>query len=427
MFMDWRIVATLCLAISLAGDGFGQTTVVFDDGRRHMITDSEGWFWTDQKLVSVSNGSHLDIAAIIRSDAGYPFLQVESASVDVLPGGTIHGAGLNAGGVHLLATSTLRVSGTEVEINADIGDEPWVALQAYDDSRVEQTAGTIFAMDLFDRAHLEMTGGMIDFRRFRPALHASGMSTARIAGGTLQTSWESGRTLQLSEQAHVVIENASIRGSSQFGNIDLVLAEGNSILELHDTQVSARYSQGVDVGEFYSGLVATGKAHVTIDGGAFDLDFDGPPKANIIDAREQSHVEIRGGRFDLEYFAPLGAFTASVNAISAAGDSVVEIHGGEWKLVDLAATNEPVILHHINAAETSTVRLFGSDFNFPLNEPIEATEGTITGVLSDGSPIEFDFVRREGATIVLVPEPSALAMLGTLLIGICFFRRLARV
>ena len=55
--------------------------------------------------------------------------------------------------------------------------------------------------------------------------------------------------------------------------------------------------------------------------------------------------------------------------------------------------------------DTSRLELIGSDFNYPLGF-VEASSGTVSGTLSDGSPISVDFQKASGAT-VLLRSPAA--------------------
>ncbi|MGI9431093.1 MAG: hypothetical protein ACR2PQ_02710 [Myxococcota bacterium] len=88
----------------------------------------------------------------------------------------------------------------------------------------------------------------------------------------------------------------------------------------------------------------------------------------------------------------------------ANGMSRIDILGGSIA-EDIASNGE------------STIRIFGADFAVdgspvPLG-PIAALSGTLTGELSDGSPLDNPFARSETATILLteVPEVAAPLML----------------
>jgi len=90
--------------------------------------------------------------------------------------------------------------------------------------------------------------------------------------------------------------------------------------------------------------------------------------------------------------------------IFANGTSQIDILGGSIA-EDIASNGE------------STLRIFGADFAVdgspvPLGA-IAALSGTLTGELSDGSPLDVPFTRAETATILLteVPEPAAAALL----------------
>lgn len=76
----------------------------------------------------------------------------------------------------------------------------------------------------------------------------------------------------------------------------------------------------------------------------------------------------------------------------------------------------------IEVRDSATVTLFGEGFNYPMFEPISDVSGTITGVLSDGTSVEWDFFRDgNDANILLVPEPNSVVLL---LLGIGGLRRI---
>jgi hypothetical protein len=88
---------------------------------------------------------------------------------------------------------------------------------------------------------------------------------------------------------------------------------------------------------------------------------------------------------------------AVLSEINAQGNSVVNITGG-----NIASVNPE---HH------STMRIFGSGFNFPYGVITGVPSGTLTGVLQSGEPINIPFFLDGESSLVLVPEASTFCLL----------------
>ena len=73
---------------------------------------------------------------------------------------------------------------------------------------------------------------------------------------------------------------------------------------------------------------------------------------------------------------------------------------------------------------TSVVFVDGSDFNLPYGAIPDST-GTFTGTLANGDLINAQFEIHGGATIVLVPEPSAFVLFGIGILAIRVSRQLS--
>jgi hypothetical protein len=76
-----------------------------------------------------------------------------------------------------------------------------------------------------------------------------------------------------------------------------------------------------------------------------------------------------------------------------------------------------LIANGIHAEENSTIVIDGTGFNHPYGE-IEDSIGFLSGVLRNGTPIENQFFRHPGASLVLVPEPSTALLFGFGLIAL---------
>ncbi len=97
-------------------------------------------------------------------------------------------------------------------------------------------------------------------------------------------------------------------------------------------------------------------------------------------------------------------------------NSVINISGGltyfvesyDNSRVNISGGSEILLLW---TADNSTVTIFGTHFNYGLG-PIPNDSGRLTGMLQNGDPLDVDFVRFDNASIVLVPEPATLLLLG---------------
>ena len=119
-----------------------------------------------------------------------------------------------------------------------------------------------------------------------------------------------------------------------------------------------------------------------------------------------------------------GPFTASHNGV-ASGHLVFD--GG--LLASIRAESDSTVLitggsvsQNLLALNTSVITIVGEGFNFPLGD-IQPIQGTLTGTLSDGTPISMPFGRASTAVIRLVPEPTTGLLLGLGLLGLVVGRR----
>ena len=108
--------------------------------------------------------------------------------------------------------------------------------------------------------------------------------------------------------------------------------------------------------------------------------FDGDLLLNV-GAYDVAMVDVFGGSF------PDGLF--------AHDNGQIHISGGELE-------------KSILAFETSEITVSGSGFNYPLG-PIAALSGTLTGLLSDGTPIDIDFGHATTASITCIVIENPIA------------------
>jgi hypothetical protein len=111
-------------------------------------------------------------------------------------------------------------------------------------------------------------------------------------------------------------------------------------------------------------------------------------------------ADISGGiisELDIEEWADVYVSGGTIERGTSTSDqSILVIDGGTF--------GSPII-----AFGTSYIYIEGSGFNYPYG-PIPVSSGTLTGTLSDGTPLDVEFGRASTAVIEL-PEPSALMAL----------------
>ena len=135
---------------------------------------------------------------------------------------------------------------------------------------------------------------------------------------------------------------------------------------------------------------ASGESMLTVSAGKF----------SSLNCEHTSTAIISGGTFD---------------SVAARGPSILMISGG--MIDEISAGIHPV-------PSTCVVTVRGDGFNYPSGE-IPETSGTLTGMLASGEPINAGFEILDGASIVLVPEPSSLAMLSAAVVVLltCAWRK----
>ena len=159
--------------------------------------------------------------------------------------------------------------------------------------------------------------------------------------------------------------------------------------------------------------------HVTISGGRMGI------------AAADGQVDVSGG--DLSFISLSGAASGTVTVtgglirggIGLNGLGNLTITGGEVRgQVALNQHNTGRILGGLFTQGSLTqlfsegeLTIFGTDFNFPLGDLVPLA-GTLTGILSNGDPLNVSFGRSVAGRITLVellpiPEPSTAALVGS--------------
>ncbi len=177
---------------------------------------------------------------------------------------------------------------------------------------------------------------------------------------------------------------ASIYG----GGDSIVTLEGGEVF--FSVGVSDR-SAATITGGVMGHVIGAGKGNIIFSGGLINGDLESYVSSKVI---------IQGG---------------TMGNAKACGASTIDIYGGQ---IDWG----------IYAIQDSIITIWGSKFSLDgisvSYGPITATSGTITGTLSSGEIINVPFDSLDNASIILVPEPASVLLLG---LGGLFLRRKARL
>ena len=296
------------------------------------------------------------------------------------------------------AASTTTV---DVVSGGEVGTEVSGRIEAFGSSLVQITGGAI-GKDIIhatgssviarDSSEILVSGGEL-----RDSLVTTDNSTAIVSGGTIlsvATSGTSEVTLSdgliqefasANQQSTLRIDGATVTGDVFVNDEPLVIVSDGSI-------------DGVIVGGTQSGA----PARIKVSGGT----------VGGIDLINSS-VQISGGLIEVSLLLDgsqadiLGG--AIMGMIQTSGTTEMQIFGGQ-------------LGGSLLALESSAVEIFGSGFNFPLGD-LTATEGTLTGILADGTPLNVGFGRASTATITLVPEPSPALLVSLGLVVLARARR----
>jgi hypothetical protein len=211
-----------------------------------------------------------------------------------------------------------------------------------------------------DHSQINVSGGFIDGGSIKYNLKAYDNSQIDISGGSI------GNYLYATDNSEVTLSGGFIAANLEAHFSSNVIITGGSI------------------GFFYGGghgwdLMAYNNSEVTISGGMIAYDLH---------AFDNTQVTISGGSIGHDLYAK--------------NSSQVSISGGV--LGRLIVAGEPPESH-------SVITIDGSGFNYPFGV-IADSSGTLTGTLINGKPINNDFMIYDGASIVLVPEPATVLLLG---------------
>lgn len=216
------------------------------------------------------------------------------------------------------------------------------------------------------------------------AVEAAEGARVFLFGGTVEEGVTSvlGGTINISGATLLAVEDGPEVTASLTGTVNLT---GTTLEEL-----------GISAGS--SGrVVATG-----VTAGAVEIESIGSKV--FLDEGSADSIDVSA---ELESLVVIDGTDAGTLSVLADTETKVEIRGGLFGAGDL------------ESRDGSTIKIFGSGFTslgLPLGAgPIPFVAGDIKGFLADGSPFDFtfrrDFAAGVAAQIVLVPEPTALALL----------------
>lgn len=228
----------------------------------------------------------------------------------------------------------------------------------------------------------------------------AGVSVTGISSATLDGATTGGSVFAL-DDARLTVVDSEI---------------GNDVFANQQAEVTV---QGADV---LNNVFALGYA--VIDVGATTVGDPLESSGQDVFANDSGRITLHTGTVVLDDVftndtASIGVDDAEIGgSLFANGFSQIELEGGS-------------VAEDIQSNGEATVRIVGMDFAVdgapvPFG-PVAALSGTLTGSLSDGSPLANAFTRGEGATILLVavPEPGAPWMLlgGAGVLAACGRRR----
>jgi len=231
--------------------------------------------------------------------------------------------------------------------------------------------------------------------------------------------------LQALEDSHINISGGKIGGPYFYAyDRSKVNISGGSICYRFYADNNSQVS--ISGGQFYY-LFAHGSSQIDMTGGAFHYDFF---------AYDTSQIDIVGGRIGFSLYG-LNNSNISIsggtigNHLYARDKSQIDITGGLIGFSLYANNNSQVsisgglISNELIADNSSVLTIYGSDFavdglDFGYGELTSILGGGwndeparyLTGTLLSGDLLNNDFYIGHDASIVLIPEPATLLLLG---------------
>jgi hypothetical protein len=240
-------------------------------------------------------------------------------------------------------------------------------------SIVNVSGGFIRSVVTEDSSTLNVSGGIVG--SLGDGIRARGNSTVNFSGGLVDGGIDGHEAISAEQNSTVNITGGKIEGDE-------------ATISVGDSAVMNITGGNIEPDESY-GIVVGGSGRVNMSGGQFDLAGMGS-----LFAEDSAEVLITGGTFfgltatASSHFSILGG---TMEGIDSSGESSVFLGGGS--------------IQSLLAADSSAIEVHGS--NLLLDN------GRLTGVLNDGSMIDATAQTMGNGQILLVPEPSAIALLLT--------------
>ena len=179
-------------------------------------------------------------------------------------------------------------------------------------------------------------------------------------------------------------------------------------LFVHDDSI-VTFSSGV-IGNAFEVM---GNSQTTITGGSIGANF----QSNDYAEASISNTSI-GYEMSIQDYSRISIDTTTVyDIVNTWHNSSLDIFGGDMLDNVVARNNSSIditggnLYGIIDCYDDAVITLYGSNFNFPYGTITNST-GILTGTLSNGDLIDNRFYVHDNASIVLVPEPATLLLLG---------------
>jgi hypothetical protein len=404
-------------------------SIFADDSTIEFLSGDFGPFWREAFVLS--NGSVLNSSAgtalyysIVDSEANFfAGLGIDGAYGIDADGNSI--VRLIEGGVWNAATGArIRFRGNSqllVSPSVVINDVVIIGEGSSQGSVVDTTISSLIlrGSSSFNISHSTIVEAEQDDNWGEGYLRMYDDARFQMTDGTLQQSQQSWPAVITDQRSQAVFHNVTSHFGAEFWyGGSFFLAKGESSVQLKSGEYELRGRN--DAFSTNAFAAVEDNASVAVDGGTYRISgeagYAGDRKVqfDIFEISGTSKLAVSGGTFESRTYTPEEMPSWSPRILFARGNSNAVISGGNFEvaLVPRPPNNvRDYLICHLEAIDASTITLIGSGFNYPLG-PITDVEGTITGFLKDGSPIDWNFRRDSAANIVLVPEPSAIALCG---------------
>lgn len=342
---------------------------------------------------------------VIDSPQTTTFTVIGPDSVLVVDGGSITtvatGPDSNPRGINAI-NSHVYMFGGHINVTA----EPSDGIDLNDASDLTMTAGSVTAGE-------EDRSTAISARFTGP-----GVSNISISGGTITAVGERNYGLRMFTVHNQGVINASITGGTFLattlgtpfpGRSHAILVEETSGGGTINVAISGGSIKSTNGDALRVANRNFGSVSIDITGGEFE-------GFHAVDANGISKTDISGG-----------LFKGLSDTITARGRAQINLSGGT---IETQSSNDLTVLDrgilNIHLLHQS-ITIDGMPMLLPVGQttPISQASGVLTGTLLDGTAFEYLFSRASTSSINLIaaPEPSAIALIGTMLLLVSGRRR----